>query len=96
MEQKRTITTRANQSVLDIALQAAGTIEAAFDIAEQNNLSITDLLQPRTEIVVTPSTVNEDNLAYYDKYKIMPASVDASRVYVGIGYWKIADDFKVQ
>ncbi len=96
MAQKRTIITRHNQSVLDIALQAAGTIEAAFDIAEQNNMSITDVLTPRTQIEVEPNTVHEDNLAYYDKFKIVPASVSAKDVYVGIGYWKIGIDFKVQ
>ena len=89
------IITRLNQSVLDIALIAGGTIECAFEIAEQNGLSITDMVLPNTTLVVAPDTVNEDVRAYYEKNKIVPATVRANEVFTGIGYWEIGNDFKV-
>ena len=37
-------TTRNNQTLLDIAVQECGTVEAAFEIAERNGLALTDEL----------------------------------------------------
>lgn len=48
-------TTRNNQTLLDIAVQECGTVEAAFEIAERNGLALTDELNTgqKLDIVMT-------------------------------------------
>ena len=46
-----------NQSWLDVALQQAGGVEAVFDIAEANAITITD---SATGTIVTPAIIDEE------------------------------------
>lgn len=46
------ITVRNNQSLLDIAIQYKGTVEAAFAIALANNISLTDDLMTGQELII--------------------------------------------
>lgn len=64
------------QSVLDIAVQIAGTPEAAYELAKQNRLSITDNLEPGQEIeAVTSELVQDKNIAtYYAQKGLKPAT----------------------
>ena len=62
-----------NQTLLDIAIQALGAAEAAFDIALLNNLSITDTMIPGTELAM-PAIVNTDIAAYYAAKGLRPAT----------------------
>lgn len=89
------------QSLLDIAIQCCGSVEAVFDIAVLNDLSITD------ELVVGKAiqcdTVADVNIAnYYRNRNLKPAtalSLDDKITLTtneGISYWAINDDFVVQ
>jgi hypothetical protein len=86
------------QSLFDIAIQAAGSVEAAFDIALANGVSITDELQPGT-ILVIPAVVNKRVADYYRSNSIKPATTlgaqDVEFVTAGINYWRIEYDFEV-
>lgn len=80
------------QSLIDIALQETGTIEAAFDIAFANGLSVTDYV-PGTVLVIPDNVViNEQILKYYKTNNIQPATfigevTSISNLYVDEDYW---------
>ena len=77
-------TTRNNQTLPDIALQECGNIEAAFDIARLNGLSLTDELKTgQTLDGVKPATAPS------------AGEVEAAP-YGGIGYMGIEIDFVVK
>ena len=63
------------QSVLDVAIQKAGSEKAAFEIAEANGLSITDTLEPGQQIEV-PTIYNADMVKYYSGKGIKPETAD--------------------
>lgn len=80
------------QSLLDIALQETGTIEAAFDIAVANGISITDYVPGTILTIPDTAPVNEQILAYYKTNFISPATseefkITSSGLYVDEGYW---------
>ena len=63
------------QSLFDIALQEFGTVEAVFDIALLNELSVTDSLDAGTELSLPSSTdTDELILKHYKKNNIKPAT----------------------
>ena len=64
-----------NQSLMDISIQEYGTLEAMFDMAVTNGISITDELTVGSQIDVPESTsVQKEVLAYYQKNNIHPAT----------------------
>jgi hypothetical protein len=86
------------QSLFDLAIQAAGSVEAVFDIAAANGVSITDELQPGT-ILVIPAVSNRQVADYYRSNSIRPATTlgahDVEFITEGINYWRIEYDFEV-
>lgn len=90
------ITARENQSLLDLALVAGGTIECMFELAEENNLSVTGKVIPgRAVTTEAVQTINQEVKDYYTKNNISPETIVAPEVFVGIGYMQIGKDFKV-
>lgn len=90
-----------HQSLLDLAIQHTGSVENAFDLALQNNRSITDDLEAGESIEFTAYGIqqNKDILNYYTAKNIQPATAvilppEEERL-EGIGYWTISVDFKV-
>lgn len=89
------------QSLLDIAIQCCGSVEAVFDIAVLNDLSITDeLIVGQT---IQCNKITDVNIAnYYRNRNLKPAtglSFDDKITLTtneGISYWAINDDFIVQ
>ena len=63
----RTIIAIPNQSLPDIAIQELGSIEAVFDIAVANNLSVTQNLLPGQEIIIPESIYARQDIANYFK-----------------------------
>lgn len=62
------------QSLFDIALQEYGSIEAVFQLAEDNAFSeITQFINPGTE-VMTSESKNKNVSNYYLQNKVKPAS----------------------
>jgi hypothetical protein len=86
------------QSLFDIAVQAAGSVEAVFDIALANGIGITDELQPGTVLVI-PAVLNKQVADYYAANGIKPATAlsadDATLLREGIEFWFVEFDFMV-
>ena len=68
------ITVRNNQSLFDIALMVSGSAEAAFDIALENNLSITDALTAGQVLKFTGKPINKRVVDYYATNNVRPAT----------------------
>jgi hypothetical protein len=62
------------QSLLDIALIVAGDADAAFDIALQNGLSITDKIGGSEILTYSAAPINRAVLQYYRNNNIEPAT----------------------
>jgi len=60
------------QTLLDIAIQEAGSVEAAYDLAAGSGLSITDL--PNSTELVLPAVANRPLRTYYANKNIQPAT----------------------
>ena len=69
---KRTIQTLEGQSLLDVAVQTAGSVEAAIEMAAVNDLSITDDLTPAE--LRTTDVQNKAIASYYESNAIKPAT----------------------
>ena len=93
----RTIAIESNQNVLDACLQVYGTLEAMFDLALENNVSITDELEAGQ---ILQHRQNNNIVAnYYAGRNHRPATVwvnDHQFILEGIDYWGIEIDFVVQ
>lgn len=64
-----------NQSLLDVALQYCGTINAVFDIAILNNKSITAPLIPGEVLQIPEKDYgNSEIVEYYQFKKVVPAT----------------------
>lgn len=95
-----TVSTR--QSLLDIAIQHAGTAQTALELALLNGISLTDDLEVGSELVMT-DVVNEQVVQTFVVSKLIPATAITSRQILeiidqqeGINFWAIEYDFIVQ
>lgn len=94
---QNTVTVKNTQSLLDIAIQSSGSIEAVLELALSNNLSITDELELGM-ILKTASISSAEVLEHYTVNKISPATASTGTQLVtpqGIDYWAIGIDFIV-
>lgn len=82
------------QSFLDIAIQACGSVEAAFELAVLNSMSLTDDLVPGVELVL-PAVVNSSIALYYKSKNIKPATASVFSTVGGVEYWAIETEFLV-
>ncbi|MRI63996.1 hypothetical protein EDM00_08350 [Ornithobacterium rhinotracheale] len=86
------------QSLFDVCLMHTGSIAGIFELAEANNLSITDDVEAGQRLEL-PQVIAQDAdiLNYYTAKNIQPAT--ALEEYIekleGISYWAINQDFKV-
>lgn len=92
----QTIKIGSRQCLIDLAMQHAGSAEAAFDMMVQYNIPITADLNPATELPA-PAAKNEAIKTLYKTEMVMPASITISELMrqEGIGYWIIENDFVV-
>jgi hypothetical protein len=58
-------TVSAGQNLLDICLQELGNLEALFDLADANDLAITDLVAPGRQLQVPDSAAALADLVRY-------------------------------
>lgn len=98
-----TVTVLHAQSFLDVVLQATGSIDSIVEIAEYNNISITDDLVAGKKLNIPDSVeLDEDIVNYYKAKKVQPATAMSNEDKViadkpeGISYWGINIDFEVQ
>lgn len=61
------------QTLIDVAIQETGSAEAAYIIAKQSGLSVTDDLQPGQQIE-SPAIVDKQIATYYANKSIKPAT----------------------
>lgn len=96
---KEKTTPLSRQSLLDIALQTGGSTEAAFDLAETNDISISEPLE--TGVSLQPTAVADQKVI--DRYEaadvrpateLSPEDIEMAP-YGGIGYMGIEVDFVV-
>ncbi|QAR31112.1 hypothetical protein EQP59_07100 [Ornithobacterium rhinotracheale] len=92
------------QSLFDVCLQHTGSIAGIFELAEANNLSITDDVQAGQRLELPPLgggkgevVQDADILAYYTAKNIQPATAleEYTEQLEGISYWTINQNFKV-
>jgi hypothetical protein len=92
------IKTLNGQSLLDLAVQAAGSVEAVFDIALASARSVVDELTPGA-ILQVPAVLNKQIAEYYRTNSIRPATAlnaqDATLLHEGIEFWFLEYDFEV-
>jgi hypothetical protein len=95
-------TVRSEQNLFDIALQESGGIGSVFELAKQNNSSITAALTPGLVLSFVNLPASTDVLRYYKENNLFPATGNATelpddlRQKEGIDYWAIQVDFKIQ
>ncbi|MRI64463.1 hypothetical protein EDM00_10770 [Ornithobacterium rhinotracheale] len=92
------------QSLFDVCLQHTGSIAGIFELAEANNLSITDDVEAGQRLELPPLgggkgevAQDADILNYYTAKNIQPATAleEYTEKLEGISYWAINQDFKV-
>jgi hypothetical protein len=67
------LTVLDRQSSFDIAVQALGSAEAAFETAILNDLSVTDDLEMGQELLL-PASSNREIANYYNNRRLKPAT----------------------
>lgn len=87
------------QSLIDVAIQTSGSVEAAFDLSAKNDVAISQELAPGAELE-TVAAVDKTVLSRYEARNIRPATelsaADLEAVpYGGIGFMGIEIDFIV-
>ncbi|WP_165044643.1 hypothetical protein [Dysgonomonas sp. ZJ709] len=88
------IKVKDNQTLIDVAIQASGSIEGIFDLAVKNDLSITDYLEPGQELV-DPDIIERQITDFFYVKGLIPATEDRGLLQEGIEYWYIEYDFIV-
>lgn len=96
------ITVKNRQSLLDIALERDGCIETVLDIAEANDMPVTDDLVPGTSVETGgAAALKKQVVSHLEAYGVKPATAislsDADLCpFGGIGYMGVEYDFIVK
>lgn len=92
----RNVAVKDYQTVFDIAVQEMGSVDAAFNLARINGISVTTLLQSG-ELLLLPEPANKYVANEYAirEYKTATADKISDQVRGGIGFMGISIDFKV-
>ena len=93
------ITPLDRQSVIDIAIQTSGSVEAAFTLSATNNISISGVIAPGSELEMV-TVADKLVLSRYEARGIRPATDISPRdlelvPYGGINYMGVEIDFIV-
>ena len=90
------ITVRNRETLFDIAINTAGTIEAVFELAGLNGVSITAELHAGYVLLIPDyETKDRETGDYYQKYNIRPATGGGMATLNGIGYSSIGQTLVV-
>lgn len=91
------VTVLSGQSVLDLAVQTAGSVESAFQLAVTNGISVTDSLAVGRE-VISVSAANKPVYDYYQNHQLKPSTGTITEQMIirrGIGSMGVGVDFVV-
>lgn len=96
------ITVTSRQNILDVAIEHCGTLEAAYELAVANGLSLTEDIVNGRELKETEIT-DSDVTLFYNVNNVKPATgitTDEINNRLGIGegveFWRIEYEFEVQ
>lgn len=73
----KTVTSQENQSVFDLSIQIYGSIEAAFDLMDDNTAFIADLttpIQPGSILLSNREAKDAEMAMYYASSSLLPAN----------------------
>lgn len=85
-----------NQSLLDLAIQSGGSVEAVIGLMVDNEMSLTASLEPG-EILTDPEVTESQTKEYYETKGLTPATFSSvtETKRLGIGNMTIQQDFIV-
>lgn len=91
-----TITLRAGQTLLDVAIQHCGSAAALVNLANLNGVGFTDDVAPGT-LLQLPEVADAEIVKRLKPYGNVPVSgiEETAENTDGIGYWIIGDSFLV-
>jgi hypothetical protein len=93
----RSVTVKDYQTLPDIAVQEMGSVDAAFELARLNDISVTDNLVSGQVILLPDAPADEYVVNEFHTKKLFPATAEKENESVqgGIGFMGIGIDFKV-
>lgn len=87
------ITVKEGQTLVDIVVQHLGDLTRLFEVAELNNISITEILNIGQLLNLPDVDVSKKRMVeYFAKRKIVPASMEIQTGTGGIGHMTIEGD----
>lgn len=93
------ITAADRQSLFDLSLQVCGSIEAVFELAKVNGMSITDALVPGQVVEYNADSIRDKQVVqHYANNHVIPSTAlpEESKIMPeGVEYWSIELDFKI-
>nr|DAY55047.1 MAG TPA: hypothetical protein [Caudoviricetes sp.] len=93
------ITAADRQSLFDLSLQVCGSIEAVFELAKVNGMSITDALAPGQGLEYNANSIRDKQVVqHYTNNRVIPSTAitEESKIMPeGVEYWSIELDFKI-
>lgn len=96
----RNIKTGEGQALVDIAMEYCGDALRVFELADLNNISVTQELQPGTSLIIPDSEIDKIKIiAAFTNEGLHPASKEdefEDSDFDGVDYWIIEEDFIVQ
>ncbi len=90
------------QTLADLSVQITGSVDAMFDLAELNDLNVSDWLLPGMKLKIPENISENDVNQFYKSNSLYPASgwtvteQTEAETLSGIDYWAIEVDFEVQ
>lgn len=85
-----------NQTMMDVAIMATGTVESVFQILAVSGKGITDAPHVNDDYIIPSDAVaDQAQLNYIKQNGVIIGTGDDPNLYIGIGYWQIEVDFKV-
>lgn len=86
---------RHRQNLLDIAIQTTGGLDALFEIAMDNGISISQQLVPGTELKIKQPATNAVVLNYYNRNKILSATAGSENMSQGAFSFGFTNGFEI-
>jgi hypothetical protein len=89
----------SGQSLFDLAVLLAGSAEAAFDLALENGMSLTDAVAPGQAVRYSGAPVSPQVVRYFESNRLQPATAlsgyAAAGGSEGIGAWNVEFNFAI-
>lgn len=86
---------RPGQSLLDMVLQECGSIDLAFEVAEQNGITVADELTSGLNLKIGSDENNRIVREYRDNAIFPATALEKGLLLEGIGYMGVEIDFIV-